>query len=182
MTVWSNNGFLTWTPERVEIAKTRYLAGDSATEIAALLGGCTRNSVCGKLNRMGITRSPEEANAAKLKGGLKGALMVKEARAAAGKKPIRAPRAPRPLKVFTPMIVHNPAPVGGVPFMLTRRDQCRWPIEPFDAPAHAMMVCCGAIAEEGRPYCGRHCTEAGSGYKYGRIKPPYEKSVVRIST
>ena len=43
-----------WTDERVEFVKKRHREGDSASMIAAALGGTTRNAVIGKLHRLGL--------------------------------------------------------------------------------------------------------------------------------
>jgi GcrA cell cycle regulator len=44
-----------WTEERVELAKSLWKDGESASEIAGRLGGVTRNAVIGKLHRMGLS-------------------------------------------------------------------------------------------------------------------------------
>lgn len=44
-----------WTEERVEALKALWNDGLSASQIAAELGGVTRNSVIGKINRLGLT-------------------------------------------------------------------------------------------------------------------------------
>lgn len=43
-----------WTPERVDLLKAMWLAGRSANEIAAALGGTSRNAVIGKAKRLGL--------------------------------------------------------------------------------------------------------------------------------
>lgn len=46
-----------WTDERVEVLKARFLAGDSFSQMAKLIGhGATRNSCIGKCTRMGMVR------------------------------------------------------------------------------------------------------------------------------
>jgi GcrA cell cycle regulator len=49
-----------WTEERISVLTTRWLAGDSASDIGVLLG-CSKNAVIGKLGRLGVKR-PEELN------------------------------------------------------------------------------------------------------------------------
>lgn len=46
-----------WTAERIERLTTLWLEGLSANQIATLLGGITREAVCGKVNRLGLKRS-----------------------------------------------------------------------------------------------------------------------------
>src|SRR5829696_7819780 len=44
-----------WTDERVELLKKLWADGLSASQIAAELGGVTRNAVIGKVHRLGLS-------------------------------------------------------------------------------------------------------------------------------
>jgi hypothetical protein len=44
-----------WTVERIEQLKKLWVAGLSASRIAAEIGNCTRNAVIGKVQRLGLT-------------------------------------------------------------------------------------------------------------------------------
>ncbi len=46
---------MSWTDERVEILKTMWTEGKSASQIAKELGGVTRNAVIGKVHRLGLS-------------------------------------------------------------------------------------------------------------------------------
>src|SRR5258706_5297856 len=46
---------MTWTDERVETLKKLWAEGLSASQIAAALGGVTRNAVIGKVHRLGLS-------------------------------------------------------------------------------------------------------------------------------
>ena len=46
---------MAWTDERVELLKKLWAEGLSASQIAARLGGVTRNAVIGKAHRLGLT-------------------------------------------------------------------------------------------------------------------------------
>ena len=46
---------MSWTDERVEILKTMWTEGKSASQIAKELGGVTRNAVIGKVHRRGLS-------------------------------------------------------------------------------------------------------------------------------
>ena len=46
---------MTWTDERVEQLKKLWSDGLSACQIAAELGGITRNAVIGKVHRLGLS-------------------------------------------------------------------------------------------------------------------------------
>lgn len=50
-----SNERLKWSPERIESLRKHWLAGSSASRIAELLGGTTRNAVISKLHRLGLT-------------------------------------------------------------------------------------------------------------------------------
>ena len=55
---------MTWTDERVETLKRLWIDGLSASQIAAELGGITRNAVIGKVHRLGLSgraKSPSSA-------------------------------------------------------------------------------------------------------------------------
>ena len=50
---------MSWTDERVEKLKELWTEGMSASQIAKVLGGVTRNAVIGKVHRLGLSnRSP----------------------------------------------------------------------------------------------------------------------------
>ncbi len=46
---------MNWTDERVELLKKLWADGLSASQIAAELGGVTRNAVIGKVHRLGLS-------------------------------------------------------------------------------------------------------------------------------
>ena len=55
---------MSWTDERVETLKKLWSEGLSASQIAAELGGVTRNAVIGKVHRLGLSgraKSPSSA-------------------------------------------------------------------------------------------------------------------------
>lgn len=159
-----------WTDDRIEFVKVRYALGESAAQIAKAIGGVTRSSVMGKLHRMGLTRSPKAVKVMQSKG----------AKMRNAQKPVQS----APTLKATPLPKPRPTPPASrpTPFMHTTARQCRFCIEPSDAPAHAMMMVCGAETVEGRPYCETH-ERASAGYQPARrIKPPFEKTVVRVAT
>lgn len=45
-----------WSDDRIQTLRDLFAAKHSASEIAASLGGVTRNAVCGKLARLGLVR------------------------------------------------------------------------------------------------------------------------------
>ena len=45
----------TWTEQRVELLKKLWAEGSSASQIAAQIGGISRNAVIGKIHRLGLS-------------------------------------------------------------------------------------------------------------------------------
>ena len=64
---------MSWTDERVELLKKLWADGLSASQIAAELGGITRNAVIGKVHRLGLSgraKSTSSGRAATAQGAL----------------------------------------------------------------------------------------------------------------
>src|SRR5437762_6826798 len=55
---------MTWTDERVELLKKLWADGLSASQIAAELGGITRNAVIGKVHRLGLSGRAKSSSSA----------------------------------------------------------------------------------------------------------------------
>jgi GcrA cell cycle regulator len=129
-----------WTDERVEMLKTLWVDGLSASQIAFKLGGITRSSVIGKVHRLGLsglTKSP-----------------------AAGRPRIRRPRIERERairihdrRVFGAPIVEQVTLVEAALLELTETT-CRWPV---GDPSGEFFFCGGASDNlNRRPYCPYH--------------------------
>ncbi|WP_425091239.1 GcrA family cell cycle regulator [Tropicimonas sp. S265A] len=89
---------MSWTDERVEILKTMWGEGKSASQIAKELGGVTRNAVIGKVHRLGLSNRNGGASPAK-------AAPKEAARAkapAAEAKPTTPKPAPKPARAPEP--------------------------------------------------------------------------------
>lgn len=158
---------MNWTDERVEKLKKLWAEGLSASQIAAQLGGVSRNAVIGKVHRLCL---PGRAKA----GGT--------AATARTKRP--APTAPRPAN-FTPRMTTRPAaqtagatvmkeevevetiedrataPASNVVVPMSRRlvltqltdRTCKWPIgDPMKEEFHF----CGNDSPDTSPYCTFH--------------------------
>src|SRR5690606_38197496 len=54
----------TWSDERVELLRKLWTEGLSASQIAAELGGVTRNAVIGKVHRLGLSGRAKSATPA----------------------------------------------------------------------------------------------------------------------
>jgi GcrA cell cycle regulator len=150
-----------WTDERAELAAKLWKEGYSASQVAKMLGGCSRNAVIGKIHRLGLS---ERAMPSK------------------PSKPKAAPRVTRRLSVIamTPSVMQV-VPADAAPMKpLPKRDykpgahacsiddigthQCRWPLGPMLEPSHLF---CGEPLDEDRdraaqPYCDVHLDRSKS--------------------
>jgi GcrA cell cycle regulator len=148
---------MNWTDDRVELLKKLWADGLSASRIAAELGGVSRNSVIGKVHRLGLAgraKSPTASMPRQRKARSQGA-MVRIARPA-----IRGNTALATLHAFEPEIEpdlevsENIIPIGQRCTILELGEgKCRWPIGDPSAPD---FFFCGGKTIEGLPYCGYH--------------------------
>lgn len=51
-------GFMSWTEDKVDLLRQLWGSGKSASEIAEIIGGMTRNAVIGKAHRLGLSGRP----------------------------------------------------------------------------------------------------------------------------
>jgi GcrA cell cycle regulator len=147
-----------WTDERVELLKKLWIEGLSASQIAAELGGITRNAVIGKVHRLGLSgraRSPSSAAPRPRKPRVATHTMRVAARPA-----IRGNTALARLQAFDidfepePAAVENVVPMGQRCTLLDLSEaKCRWPVG--DPGANDFFFCGGKTAEN-VPYCAYH--------------------------
>lgn len=174
-----------WPEAHAVLAAKRWNEGASATEISKDLrkigGVYSRNSVIGKIRRLGLDKRSESAMAAahQNNGRRKPPKVAGTPRCAPSKPKARptpvAPAAPLPPAV--PVRRGDPiAEIAAITSLVTPRDgtllidlkacQCRWPIR--DAPmGHAEnTLFCARATVDGSPYCKDHHTTA-----YGKATP-----------
>ena len=157
---------MTWTDERVELLRKLWGEGLSASQIAAELGGITRNAVIGKVHRLGLSGR-----------GKTNAPPPQRPRKAAARPPSHpmthaAPAERGPLT----LVPHEAAPVAALPaieerpreevvvplservtIMELREFMCRWPL---GDPTTSEFRFCGGRAITGLPYCNHHAQVA----------------------
>jgi GcrA cell cycle regulator len=146
---------MSWTDERVELLKKLWADGLSASQIAAELGGITRNAVIGKVHRLGLAgraKSPSSSSPRPRKARPHSPMM-------------RVPRASmrgntalaHAFEYETepePELVDNVIPIGQRRSLLElTEDTCRWPI---GDPGSAEFFFCGGQAVTSLPYCAYH--------------------------
>lgn len=136
---------MAWTEERVEELKKLWAEGHSASQIAARMGGVTRNAVIGKVHRLGLSGRAAPAK-------------PKSLIAPQGPEEVEAPRPersePRPLRpVLRDLPSISETGIDRATVASIGNDQCKWPI---GDPATDDFHFCGQAATGGKPYCAYH--------------------------
>jgi GcrA cell cycle regulator len=148
-----------WTEQRIEVLRKLWGQGQTASQIAAALGGISRNAVIGKAHRLGLTGRPSpikrdgtgapsrrKTAARRLANIAPKPVIAKTAGAEAqGDTPEAAPASPPPRQSYATARAH-----GGT-------KTCSWPVGDPKQPGFQF---CGQPSEPGRPYCAKHCAQA----------------------
>lgn len=153
-----------WTDERVDLLRRLWEDGLSASQIAAQIGGISRNAVIGKVHRLGL--------AGRVKAQPPGAGRRKDAEAEGEAGIVQNDLREGPVLPEPPAIIaHRPAPslpepaaparIDASPLALSERvtimdlreSMCRWPMGDPTSPEFRF---CGARAITGLPYCTHH--------------------------
>ncbi|WP_375464079.1 GcrA family cell cycle regulator [uncultured Methylobacterium sp.] len=150
---------LSWTDERVALLRRLWEDGQSASKIAAQLGGVSRNAVIGKVHRLGLSgravKPADEAVAGRRE-------VTVEAEIALAIAVVEL-EAPEPVAILShrpasdlPLTAVEPAALAvsqRVTIMDLRESMCRWPIGDPTTPDFRF---CGGRAITGLPYCTQH--------------------------
>lgn len=146
---------MSWTDDRVDLLRKLWTDGLSASQIAAELGGVTRNAVIGKVHRLGLSGRAKGNGATTARtrkpASPKAAGFTRTTKNAGGAKPAGAQAAaPRPAPV-----VDVPKPEPKMLNLLQLTDStCKFPI---GDPQEDTFGFCGAKPRDGDPYCEYHC-------------------------
>jgi GcrA cell cycle regulator len=148
---------MNWTDDRVELLKKLWSDGLSASQIAAELGGISRNSVIGKVHRLGLSgraKSPSNSAPRQRKPRTHGHMMRIVRPGVRGNTAL-APMHAYDTEVETqPAIIENIVPLGQRCTILELTEsKCHWPI---GDPGSADFFFCGGKTLESLPYCGYH--------------------------
>ena len=147
---------MSWTDERVELLKKLWTDGLSASQIAAELGGITRNAVIGKVHRLGLSgRAKSPSSAAPRQRRARPTHMMRVPRAA-----MRGNTALATSYAYDHEVEAEPEPIENIIPMGQRRtllelteNTCRWPI---GDPSGAEFFFCGGQPISSLPYCSFH--------------------------
>jgi len=146
---------MSWTDERVELLKKLWSDGLSASQIAAELGGITRNAVIGKVHRLGLSGRAKSASAAapRPRKTRSPSHMLRMARASIRGNTALA-HAYEMEAEAAPELIENIIPIGQRRTILELTEQtCRWPI---GDPGSTEFFFCGGNTINGLPYCAYH--------------------------
>jgi GcrA cell cycle regulator len=144
---------MSWTDERVELLKKLWSDGLSASQIAAELGGITRNAVIGKVHRLGLSgRAKSPASTA-----------PRQRKSRTHTHMLRVPRTRGNTALAhaydydvepEPELLDNVIPIGQRRTLLELTEEtCRWPI---GDPGSTEFFFCGGQSLSGLPYCAYH--------------------------
>ena len=155
-----------WTDERTENLIRWWGEGLSAREIALRMGGITRNSVIGKIRRLGVPQREQDKR--KNPRGVRSYKRVKPSRPAPIhdqiSEPVALERDPEPEHVIQPepANTHTDARYGPCGLLDLRHDTCRWPI---GEPGSGNFYFCGQRCPATNPYCAAHTKRAKASAK-----------------
>ena len=139
---------MSWTDERVEMLKKLWADGLSASQIAAELGGITRNAVIGKVHRLGLSgraKSPSSA-APRPRKPRTHTHMLRVSRPAMRGNTALAHAFDYEVEA-EPELIDNVIPIGQRRTLLElTEDTCRWPI---GDPGSADFFFCGGHVADG---------------------------------
>lgn len=132
-----------WTDERVEQSKVLWTEGLSASQIALVLGGVSRNAVLSKLHRIGFAGTVPHAS--------------KPARSQKYASP--PPELPKPEPAPPAPAIEAPKQDCSVTIFEAGFLNCRWPLWSLEDHADTRRYC-GAMKEQDSPYCRAHEAKA----------------------
>ncbi len=148
-----------WTDERVERLKALRSDGYSSSQIAAKLGGVSRNGVIGKLHRLGIKGGgqPTRSIARRSRSTAVEPVRTRAETAIDNRTRMRIKRTaappPRPGSIAETLPEDRGAPAKLLSVLDLTERTCKWP---FGHPRDAGFGFCGAGKDSGQPYCGDH--------------------------
>jgi GcrA cell cycle regulator len=150
---------MSWTDERVELLKRLWQDGLSASQIAAELGGVTRNAVIGKVHRLGLSGRGQPTSSIKRQRRVHPAGVRRPRALTVGNLALKPSYDALPEPELQPRRnVVVPIPKKLSIFQLTE-STCKWPI---GDPSREDFHFCGHDSLENLPYCEYH---AGVAYQ-----------------
>jgi GcrA cell cycle regulator len=140
-----------WTDERVELLKKLWADGLSASQIAAELGGISRNAVIGKVHRLGLSgraKSPSSAAPRPRKARSSGHMLRVARPTMRGNTALAFEYEPEP----EPELAEIPVEQRKSLLQLSEKT-CHWPV---GDPGSQDFYFCGGETATDLPYCSYH--------------------------
>lgn len=148
---------MSWTDDRVDTLRKLWTEGLSASQIAAELGGVTRNAVIGKVHRLGLSgrakSSSQSGGGRRKKATARPATFAKSAKQANGTSTGKTAGGAAPTR--SQPVVDIPEPTAMMINLLQLTETtCKFPI---GDPQEETFGFCGHKSRDGDPYCEYHC-------------------------
>jgi GcrA cell cycle regulator len=147
---------MSWTDERVELLKKLWTEGLSASQIAAQLGGVTRNAVIGKVHRLSLSGRAKPASSGPRPRKARPVSPHRPPRSfIAGNTALKIHAHPVPRRVPVPVPIEDlVVPISlNVTLMALNDTMCKWP---FGDPGAEGFHFCGHRNFNALPYCEYH--------------------------
>lgn len=150
---------MNWNDERVDLLRKLWAEGLSASQIAAQLGGVSRNAVIGKVHRLGLsgrmkaarptTPRPRKARRPSMPPRLSTRILGNTAL----KVEPQIVAEPRPVRVLAPVEELFIPPEERRTILSLTEHTCKWPI---GDPGTSGFYFCGRHSPGSTPYCEHH--------------------------
>lgn len=150
---------MSWTDERVELLKKLWQDGLSASQIAAELGGVTRNAVIGKVHRLGLSGRGQPTSSIKRQRRTHSSGPRRTRTVTMGNLALKqtVDALPEPeLRPRRDVVVPIPRKLS---ILQLSEQTCKWPV---GDPGQDDFYFCGHDSLENGPYCEYH---AGVAYQ-----------------
>jgi len=147
---------MSWTDERVELLKKLWSDGLSASQIAAQMGGVTRNAVIGKVHRLSLSGRARPASSVPRPRRMRSPSMHRTTRTFInGNTVMKTHAQPAPRRLPAPVPIEDiVVPISLNISLLSLTDaMCKWPI---GDPAGEQFHFCGHKNWNSLPYCEYH--------------------------
>jgi GcrA cell cycle regulator len=159
---------MTWTEQKIQMLKDMWGHGYSASEIAKILGGLTRNAVIGKAHRLKLSTRPATGKvdtAAIMRVSSSSPSVMPITKVAQRRVMLRPlPVVPTPAQTVKPVASKEQfrsfdtiKRTEGIAVTKAGDRHCRWPVGDPRSPDFRF---CGCNAHEGLPYCVDHARVA----------------------
>lgn len=145
---------VTWDDQRIEQLKKLWSDGLSASQIAAELGGVTRNAVIGKVHRLGLSGRAKSKPAAVARPRAKVVKAPTRTTTVVARGNLATVEVEELVPVVLPVRENVVIPMSRrISIMELREGVCRWPL---GDPLQSDFAYCGGDCSVGRTYCDAH--------------------------